>query len=358
MYFKYLTNSAKEDGVVGWDINVSRDLHDYLNEKHVQIPPIKPKNICGSPVFLAIICMSRPSAFNIRRVIRNTWARPRTMNHFNVSFYFLLGLTRDLEIQKRIIQESQQFNDIIQENFYDSYNNLTLKSAMMLKVFTQHCRSAKYLLKADDDIYLNLPLLIESLHIRNKTNNLLVGSMICGGAPKRDPNCKWYAGPNYIYPYSTYPNYVSGSTYCMSGDVARKLFNVALTIPLFHVEDVFITGICARKIRLQLTHDFRYSFHYLQDNTCLFKRLIAVHHLDSEQIEAIYHAEQDEDLDKQCLIKNRFFLVYEWLLTTIFIANNNGENIACGNGKEQDLALKWEFRRNRIITPYIVKPIC
>lgn len=43
------------------------------------------------------------------------------------------------ELQARIVNESEVYGDIIQESFVDSYNNLTLKTIMMLKWVTNNC---------------------------------------------------------------------------------------------------------------------------------------------------------------------------------------------------------------------------
>ncbi|XP_052902643.1 uncharacterized protein LOC128310129 isoform X2 [Anopheles moucheti] len=43
------------------------------------------------------------------------------------------------ELQLRIVNESEVYGDIIQESFIDSYNNLTLKTIMMLKWVTNNC---------------------------------------------------------------------------------------------------------------------------------------------------------------------------------------------------------------------------
>ena len=43
------------------------------------------------------------------------------------------------ELQLRINNESEVYGDIIQESFIDSYNNLTLKTVMMLKWVTNNC---------------------------------------------------------------------------------------------------------------------------------------------------------------------------------------------------------------------------
>lgn len=58
---------------------------------------------------------------------------------------FLLGLpTNDNNsvVQRKILAESEKYRDIIQEDFIDSYNNLTLKSIMMLKWITNSCNES------------------------------------------------------------------------------------------------------------------------------------------------------------------------------------------------------------------------
>lgn len=94
--------------------------------------------------------------------------------------------------QNDVLLESKQYDDIIQERFIDSYNNLTLKSIAMLKIATNYClNTTKYLLKIDDDIFLNMPLFIEMLLERNNSSNLLLGKLICGARPIKDSSSKW-----------------------------------------------------------------------------------------------------------------------------------------------------------------------
>lgn len=59
--------------------------------------------------------------------------------HFQIEVVFLVGKTENNETQDRISSESQTYNDLIQEDFFDSYNNLTLKSIMMLKWVVNNC---------------------------------------------------------------------------------------------------------------------------------------------------------------------------------------------------------------------------
>nr|CAH7729073.1 unnamed protein product [Callosobruchus chinensis] len=97
-----------------------------------------------------------------------------------------------LLFQNDLQLESDQFGDIIQERFVDSYNNLTLKSIQMVKIATNHClNTTRYLLKIDDDMFVNVPRLVSLILAVNKTRNLLMGKLICGAKPIKNPSSKW-----------------------------------------------------------------------------------------------------------------------------------------------------------------------
>lgn len=57
---------------------------------------------------------------------------------FAVKIVFLVGQTNN-DTQQRIVTESEKYGDLIQESFLDSYNNLTLKTIMMLKWVSLNC---------------------------------------------------------------------------------------------------------------------------------------------------------------------------------------------------------------------------
>lgn len=52
---------------------------------------------------------------------------------------FIIGETEDITIQQKLMDESDLNHDILQESFFDSYNNLTIKTSMMLKWITNNC---------------------------------------------------------------------------------------------------------------------------------------------------------------------------------------------------------------------------
>ena len=90
-------------------------------------------------------------------------------------------------------------------------------------------------------LFLNLQV------VGNKKPNLLVGSLICGAVPIRDPHNKWYC-PDYMFSRKIYPNYLSGTAYLMSRSTALTLFEAAAQIPIFHLEDIYVTGILAEQV--------------------------------------------------------------------------------------------------------------
>lgn len=88
--------------------------------------------------------------------------------------------------------ESDRFGDIIQERFIDSYNNLTLKSVVLLKLVSSYCaNSTKYVFKIDDDMFVNMVPIVKMLGDRNSTTDLLMGKLICGAKPIKDTTSKW-----------------------------------------------------------------------------------------------------------------------------------------------------------------------
>ena len=51
------------------------------------------------------------------------------------------------DIQKNVLAESQEHNDLVVEDFHDVYLNLTIKTGFLLKWLSQDCPEAKFVLK-------------------------------------------------------------------------------------------------------------------------------------------------------------------------------------------------------------------
>ena len=50
-------------------------------------------------------------------------------------------------MQKNVLAESQEHNDLVVEDFHDVYLNLTMKTGFLLKWLSHDCPEAKFVLK-------------------------------------------------------------------------------------------------------------------------------------------------------------------------------------------------------------------
>ncbi|XP_020279121.1 beta-1,3-galactosyltransferase 1-like isoform X2 [Pseudomyrmex gracilis] len=272
----------------GWSYNTSRDLCVYIHPGNTT-SILSPTGICSLPPYLLIIVCSAVANQEARTAIRSTWANKYNLDNlynFTVKVAFLLGQSDNDTLNNLIVEESSQYNDIVQERFLDTYNNLTLKSVMMLKWVMSNCDQTKYLMKTDDDMFVNIPLLLQTLHSKPKTETLL-GSLICNARPILDPKNKWYM-PKYMYSEKTYPNYLSGTGYVMSMGVASKLYQAALVTPLLHLEDVYITGLCAKRAKVRPVNHPGFGYGPRKMDPCVLRNAITTHKVNASNMYVIW----------------------------------------------------------------------
>lgn len=244
-------------------------------------------------VYLLICVCIAPANFKHREVIRNTWGSIVKHNP-EVRLIFLIGKPNNGTIQIKLHNESRQYNDIIEEDFVDSYRNLSLKSVAMLKWAMTYCEGVKYVLKADDDMFINVPYLIGVLKDKQKTNSV-IGMLNTGARPIHNPASKWYT-PQEMYKEAVYPPYLSGTAYVISGDIVSKLFHASEMTPLFWLEDVYITGLCRRKINANAEPDYGFTYVHRSPTGCAYRPVISGHDNTLDDIQKIWREIQDPNL--------------------------------------------------------------
>ena len=162
---------------------------------------------------LLIIILTVNNNVQQRNVLRETWLTHSKNNTANVRYSFLLGEINDAQLQADVIKESYLFRDIIKENFIDMYSNLTYKTMMGFKWAATKCGVAKAVLKTDDDMYINVPNVLDI--VRNNFSSLqanIVDSCAQRADPVRYQKSKWYASIN-SYPGKFYPGFCSGTVF-------------------------------------------------------------------------------------------------------------------------------------------------
>ncbi|XP_035642001.1 beta-1,3-galactosyltransferase 2 [Oncorhynchus keta] len=199
--------------------------------------------------FLVLMVPVAPSDGLSRDAIRKTWGRPGLISNVDILTLFYVGLPAEEQsshIQQDLEKESKEHADIIQMDFLDSYQNLTIKSMMIMNWLATHCQGASYAMKVDTDIFVNVfylvnKLLVEDGPLRHK---YITGSVISDGRPRRDRKSKWHLSED-IYPEDTFPPYVSGAGYVFSIDLANRISWASRFVRPIPLEDVYV-GLCLR----------------------------------------------------------------------------------------------------------------
>ncbi|XP_075131855.1 beta-1,3-galactosyltransferase 1-like [Leptodactylus fuscus] len=241
--------------------------------------------------FLVIMVLVQSHDVETRHTIRETWGN-ESIYDVDVVRIFLVGLPRvaSNKTQWLLEEESEAFGDIIQQDFKDTYYNLTLKTLMGMEWVAKFCSSASYVMKADSDIFLNVDYLVhELLHpdlpVRN---NYFTGEIKAKTGPLRNKASKWYV-PKEIYPNNTYPPYCAGPGYVFSADLAKKIYDVAQNIRVIPMEDAFM-GICLYELNIPPTKPPGGSFNVLrfEYDRCQFKNVVTVHHYAGNELRSVW----------------------------------------------------------------------
>ncbi|XP_071446403.1 beta-1,3-galactosyltransferase 5 [Hetaerina americana] len=210
---------------------------------------------------LLIFVHSHPANLAKRQIIRDTWGSWAYIQRADIAInlIFLLGEVLNASLQERIRIENKITNDIVQGRFIDSYRNLTYKHVMGLKWCTYFCPQASYVLKTDDDVFVNTPALVRFLTvprpdspIKLAADRFILCNRIDNARVKRSHRSKWYVSPKE-YSSNVYPSYCMGCTILYSYDVVKRLYEKAQVAPYFWVDDVHITGILSKQCNLNLT---------------------------------------------------------------------------------------------------------
>ncbi|XP_053738984.1 beta-1,3-galactosyltransferase 2 [Synchiropus splendidus] len=245
--------------------------------------------------FLVFLIATEARQVEARNAIRQTWANETVVPTVRVIRLFLLGRT-DGELgtlQQRMLEaESRRHHDIIQQDFLDTYKNLTMKTLMGMNWVALHCPQASYVMKTDSDMFVNAEYLISKLlkPEQRPKKNYFTGNNMRNFSPNRNKNSKWYMPPE-LYPGTRYPTFCSGTGYVFSGDLATKIYKVSLRIPFLHLEDVYV-GICLAELRIEPTlppNGFLFNHWRVAYSSCKYSHLITSHGFNPNELLKYWH---------------------------------------------------------------------
>lgn len=176
--------------------DIFADCNEVTNEHEFNfvIKPNIPEcvgNAGGKKILVLAVVMISASFFEKRQVIRSTWANTQLLDDplYDLRVIFAVGWWRNETsgVNEKIRKEAERFNDILQEDYLESYYNITIKVIGALKFVTEHCRNVDFVLRINDDMVpqpRNLVKFMNKLKSDNgnQVENLILGNIL-GNAP-------------------------------------------------------------------------------------------------------------------------------------------------------------------------------
>ncbi|XP_067104035.1 N-acetyllactosaminide beta-1,3-N-acetylglucosaminyltransferase 2 [Osmerus mordax] len=290
-------------------------LRDFVRYMHQREYPVlrEPARSCekwgraeGNPQapLLLLAIKSQEENFANRQAIRQTWGQTgwvlgKRGRGGLVQRVFLLGKNRAkaaLNVLPLLELESQQYQDILQWGFHDSFFNLTLKDVLFWDWFSHFCPRTQFVFKGDDDVLVQTPALLDYLQEQMSQargtrglRSLMVGDVIGAANPIRDESVKYFI-PGSLYK-GLYPAYAGGGGVVYSSFLARRLNQVSRRVHLFPIDDVYV-GMCLQRLGVSpihhpafLTFDF---FKKEAEQPCKYHSILVVHKRNPAQITQIW----------------------------------------------------------------------
>lgn len=235
----------------------------YLTNGEVKDKPFAPQ--IREQVFLLILITSHPKASSRRTLIRKTWAgtidskglkgkaaksTKTGSSNKNVYCVFTMGFSNDVHLDKHVETEFYKFGDIIRVDSKEEYKNLVTKiwGAFGWAIGVH----PKYVLKADDDVYVNIPQFINWLKTPELPANLYAGFVHYRAFVYRNHGSRWFVS-RVEFPASHFPNYCAGPFYVFTGSFLKKLYANSQRFKRFQVEDAYF-GVVAKSVGLKPYH--------------------------------------------------------------------------------------------------------
>lgn len=236
--------------------------------------------LCKKSLLVVILVTSAPGNVERRQSIRRSWAS-YTVKDDSLKVVFLIGRTKDAMLSDALESEQMHYHDILIGNYLDTYRNLTLKVLHGFQWITSQCET-KFVLKTDDDCFLNMPVLYNLLLVaqESSTKALYVGKSPASLSVIRNPYNKWHV-TKAEYALDRYPVYMSGTGYLLSADLVSSITGISSYIQPFPNEDAFV-GVVNTFLGVKPINSARFTSYSKSWSSCNYRYIVLMHNLPAE----------------------------------------------------------------------------
>ena len=226
--------------------------HNDPFKSGTKINPIQTPMIKDANVDLLILINSNPHTINARKLryaIRETWGNCTLTSCQKI---FFMGQTEERNLA--YFKELKEYSDMLIFDYYDNYKNITLKLLATFEWVSKFIK-AKYILKTDDDVYVNIEKLL--LKLRSVKSEHFYGGIVWNGYVQRNGR---HAVSRTDYALEKYPPFCKGALFIFSFALTADLLKVTKKRNWFGVDDAFV-GVLMHDIGVD-PHEIREFVHF------------------------------------------------------------------------------------------------
>ncbi|XP_066916636.1 beta-1,3-galactosyltransferase 5-like [Clytia hemisphaerica] len=191
-----------------------------------------------------------------RESIRLSWGNTtkftdhrRKYNYTTYKTYFVTGYQENVITEAKF--ESSIYRDLLITNRTENYWDLSRRLIFGFLWSLESC-SYNYLLKTDDDVFVNIPNLFALIYkdpfVLKHKDRIFAGFIYPKNGPIRDPSSKWYVSKDEWSP-DYYPFFASGMANILSRLVVEKIRPYFDWQNPFRLDDVYI-GILINRAKI------------------------------------------------------------------------------------------------------------
>ena len=231
--------------------NVSKTVHELLP----RIDYVIYNAICDSNTSILVYVHSAAYNFKKRLALRRTWANVTLFGSYGLKVAFFLGKSIP-QNEKLLRRENEKYHDIIQGDFVESYRNLTYKAVFALSWMRKNCKQIKWIIKADDDMFLDMYAFLNYFQVVKSNASLSMlgfcktkmSDRLIYRESNQSCDSKWCISDDYFPGLTHYPPHCLGSLTFITGDLLEHLYQATFKVQFFWVDDIYLTGMLMQEI--------------------------------------------------------------------------------------------------------------
>lgn len=227
-----------------------KPFNSFVKDNAYKIDPSKHfcDNTACNSLQMMFVVKSHVLNFGQRYVIRKTWGNVKQLR---TKIVFIIGYT---DIETPFIEEElKQYNDIVQLNIADTYENLVYKTIYSMLWLLDLNIEPEFIHFVDDDRLVNTMNVYDIASSQIAPSDLvMIGHKVNFPRPQRDNNSKVYLSPEE-YPFAYLPSHLIGGTILTNMKTVKMLAIGALYVKVIPIEDSYL-GIVAAALGIEMRH--------------------------------------------------------------------------------------------------------